>query len=214
MLREIVGHALAAAPGMTIAGETAGALPDIATLAIAVRADVIVFPSAVSTTIVDDALTLLRTSPVLALVEMDGPGNRTILHHLVPVQEEVGRLSLPALTAAIQGAVKSAGAAREDRTRPVAWRGGATAATRPPAALSGVAFADRGAWFAWPAASPPEGPGLKALITAWVEPRTLAAVRATDRAAAASIARPGGYRDGLGGVSAGPVPPAVSAAAD
>lgn len=102
MLTEIIEHALASESDIAIVEGALIEADDLGSFSRTKRVDVIVFPAGTEEFTEQRIVRLLHANPRLGLLAMDGTADRGVLHHLVPAQDGIGRLTRSSVVAAIR----------------------------------------------------------------------------------------------------------------
>ena len=102
MLSEIIGQAIASEPDMTIIDSAYLAADDLGTFSRTKRIDVIIFPADAAYFSDDRIDRLLNSNPRLGLLAVNGQEDSGELHHLVPVSDDIGPLTVSTVIAAIR----------------------------------------------------------------------------------------------------------------
>jgi hypothetical protein len=102
MLNEIVHATISSEPDMTIVGSISRVDGDLSALTQKRRIDVVIYPASDAEFDAEKIVSLLQANPRVSLLAIDGHRDAGMLHHLVPAQDEIGRLAQSSLAAAIR----------------------------------------------------------------------------------------------------------------
>jgi hypothetical protein len=102
MLSDIVTQAIASEPDMVIVDGMQCEIDDLDIFSVRRRVDVVIFGESYEHFSQGFVSRLLHKNPRIGLLAIDGVADRATLHHLVPVQDEVGPLDQTSVVGAIR----------------------------------------------------------------------------------------------------------------